>query len=173
MIEHVRVNTGVVDRDREFTAFMAEHADDLLRTAWLLVGDRHRAEELTQQALVRAYTAWSRAREGDPLAYTRRILINLRVDTWRRRRLEVVTDRVPERSVPDDTARVADRDQLVRALALLTTRQRRIRGAASPRRPARVRGGRGSRRERRHRQVHRLARARHPANRADTLWRFR
>ncbi len=126
MIEHVRVNTGVVDRDREFTAFMAEHADDLLRTAWLLVGDRHRAEELTQQALVRAYTAWSRAREGDPLAYTRRILVNLRVDTWRRRRLEVVTDRVPERSVPDDTARVADRDQLVRALALLTTRQRRI-----------------------------------------------
>lgn len=126
MIEHVLVSTGVVDRDREFTAFMAGHADDLLRTAWLLVGDRHRAEELTQQALVRAYTAWPRAREGDPLAYTRRILVNLRVDTWRRRRLEVVTDRVPERAVPDDTARVADRDQLVRALALLTTRQRRI-----------------------------------------------
>ena len=126
MIEHVLVTTGVVDRDREFTAFMAAHSGDLLRTAWLLVGDRHRAEELTQQALVRTYTAWPRAREGDPLAYTRRVLVNLRVDTWRRHRREVLTDRPPERGVPDAAARVADRDQLVRALALLTTRQRRV-----------------------------------------------
>ena len=36
-------------RDREFTAFMAEHAGELRRTAWLLVGDLHRAEELTQE----------------------------------------------------------------------------------------------------------------------------
>lgn len=126
MTEYVRVDTGVVDRDREFTAFMAAHVGDLLRTAWFLVGDHHRAEELTQQALVRTYSAWPRAREGDPLAYTRRVLVNLRVDTWRRRRREVLTDRLPDPGVPDAATRVADRDQLVRALALLTTRQRRI-----------------------------------------------
>ena len=36
------------DRDAEFTAFVAAHQGDLLRTAWLLCGDGHRAEELTQ-----------------------------------------------------------------------------------------------------------------------------
>ena len=126
MTEHARVDTGYGDRDREFTAFMTTHSADLLRTAWFLVGDHHRAEELTQQALVRTYAAWPRAREGDPLAYARRVLVNARIDTWRRRRREVLTDRLPDPGVPDDAARLADRDQLVRALALLTARQRRI-----------------------------------------------
>ncbi|OJV76587.1 MAG: hypothetical protein BGO37_11110 [Cellulomonas sp. 73-92] len=56
------------DLDAEFTAFMAEHADTLLHTAWLLVGNMDRAEELTQQALVRTYGAGRRART-DPLPY--------------------------------------------------------------------------------------------------------
>ncbi len=112
--------------DVEFAAFMAEHADTLLHTAWLLVGSMDRAEELTQQALVRTYGAWARART-DPLAYTRRVLVNLRVDTWRRRRREVLSDEVPETLVEAvDTRRVDDRDQLSRALALLTPRQRRV-----------------------------------------------
>lgn len=117
-------------RDAEFTAFVAHHQRDLLRTAWLLVGDAHRAEELTQQALVRTYGAWPRARSGDPLAYARRVLVNLRVDSWRRRRREVL---VPPEDLPDSVSaersaadRNADRDQLVRALALLSPRQRRV-----------------------------------------------
>ena len=114
------------DLDAEFTAFMAEHADTLLHTAWLLVGNMDRAEELTQQALVRTYGAWHRART-DPLPYARRVLVNLRVDTWRRRRREVLTDAVPERGIDaPGHARADDRDQLVRALALLTPRQRRV-----------------------------------------------
>lgn len=117
-------------RDAEFTTFVERHQQDLLRTAWLLVGDAHRAEELTQQALVRTYGAWSRARSGDPLAYARRVLVNLRVDAWRRRRREVL---VPPEDLPDSASgapstadRNADRDQLVRALALLSPRQRRV-----------------------------------------------
>lgn len=124
---------GAATRDEEFSAFMSAHAGDLLRTAWLLCGDAHRAEELTQQALVRTYAAWSRARAGDPLAYSRRILANLRVDTWRRRRREVLTapDELPDgpgrvRVGADPHATTHDRDQLVRALAQLTERQRRI-----------------------------------------------
>jgi RNA polymerase sigma-70 factor (sigma-E family) len=119
--------------DDEFTAFVAAHQADLLRTAWLLVGDAHRAEELTQQALVRTYAAWSRAGSGDPLAYTRRVLVNLRTDSWRRRRREVLVDELPEdaaglgghpaRDAADDHA---DRDRLVRALAALTPKQRRV-----------------------------------------------
>ena len=112
--------------DLEFSAFVAEHGDDLLRTAWLLCGDAHRAEELTQQALVRTYAAWDRAQ--DPLAYARRVLANLRIDTWRRRRREVLVppEALPEHARADEHARTDDRDQLVRALARLSPRQRRI-----------------------------------------------
>lgn len=113
-------------RDAEFTAFMADHAGDLRRTAWLLVGDVHRAEELAQEALARTYASWGRAREGDPLAYARRVLANLRIDTWRRRRREVLTDAVPEGEAPGAEGRADDRDQLVRALALLNAKQRRV-----------------------------------------------
>ena len=119
--------------DEEFTAFVAAHQADLLRTAWLLVGDAHRAEELTQQALVRTYAAWSRAASGDPLAYTRRVLVNLRTDSWRRRRREILVDQLPEDAsglgshpARDAAADHADRDRLVRALAALTPKQRRV-----------------------------------------------
>lgn len=123
-----RLHAAAADRDVEFTTFMSEHADELRYTAWLLVGNAERADELVQQALVRTYGAWSRAR-GDPLAYARRVLVNLRTDTWRRRRREVLT--APE-DMPDTPTgatapdRAEDRDRLVRALARLTARQRRV-----------------------------------------------
>jgi len=125
VLAHRRPARDAAERDARFSAFMAEHGATLLHTAWLLCGDAHRAEELTQQALVRTYAAWDRV-EGDPLAYTRRVLVNLRVDTWRRRRREVLTDEPPEQGAPDPHRTTHDRDQLVRALALLTPSQRRI-----------------------------------------------
>lgn len=116
------------DKDTEFTRFMTTASPALARTAWLLCGDTHQADELVQQALVRTYLSWSRAREGDPLAYARRTLANLRIDTWRRRRREVLTDPIdlPEHGDDRDSARSHDRDALTRALATLTTRQRRV-----------------------------------------------
>lgn len=115
-------------RDEEFAAFMAASTPALARTAWLLCGDAHLADELVQQALVRTYLAWPRARDRDPLAYARRVLANLRIDTWRRRRREVLVDPVdlPHGAAPSGADRLADRDRLVRALATLTTRQRRV-----------------------------------------------
>jgi RNA polymerase sigma-70 factor (sigma-E family) len=118
------------DRDRAFTAFMEAHADDLLRTAWFLSGDAHRAEELVQQTLVRTYSAWHRAEATDPLAYARRILVNQRIDTWRRRRREVLSEPSDLAALTpagrDEHATADDRDQLTRALALLSPRARRI-----------------------------------------------
>jgi RNA polymerase sigma-70 factor (sigma-E family) len=116
------------DLDDEFTAFMAEHTATLRYTAWLLVGDGERADELVQQALVRTYGAWSRART-DPLAYTRRVLVNLRTDTWRRHRREVLTapDEMPDACVDAiGPGRAEARDRLQRALAQLTPHQRRV-----------------------------------------------
>lgn len=123
------VDTGPpTDRDTEFTRFMTQASPALARTAWLLCGDVHQADELVQQALVRTYLAWSQARQGDPLAYARRTLANLRIDTWRRRRREVLTDptTLPDHGDDRDAARSHDRDQLTRALALLSARQRRV-----------------------------------------------
>lgn len=116
------------DRDAEFTAFMAEAAPALARTAWLLCGDERRAEELVQQAFVRTYLAWGTARERDPLAYARRTLANLRIDTWRRHRREVLTspDDVPDGRVDAAADQHAERDRLARALATLSPRARRI-----------------------------------------------
>lgn len=115
-------------RDDEFAAFMVGAAPALARTAWLLCGDAHQADELVQQALVRTYLAWDRAREREPLAYARRVLANQRVTTWRRRRREVLLGPagMPETAVAGAQDAHAERDQLVRALALLTPRQRRV-----------------------------------------------
>lgn len=115
-------------RDAEFTAFMAEAQPLLARMAWLLCGDVHRAEELVQHTLVRTYVAWPRARRADPVAYARRTLANLRIDTWRKHRREVlVDDHDPGAlSSPSTAGAQADRDALVRALALLPERRRRV-----------------------------------------------
>lgn len=135
-VPRVDVRVTHASRNAEFTAFMVAAADPLHRTAYLLCGDRHRAEELVQQTFERTYRSWSRARAGDPLAYARRVLANLRIDTWRRTRREVLTgpDLLPDaasRSGPPasgtpETRVVEERDAVVRALLLLPLRQRRV-----------------------------------------------
>jgi RNA polymerase sigma-70 factor (sigma-E family) len=115
-------------QDEEFTAFAAAARGELGRTAWLLTGDTHLAAELVQDALVRTYVAWPRARAGDPLAYARRVLANSRIDMWRRRRREVLHEPATLPDGPGDSPAlvVEHRDELVRALAGLSTRQRRV-----------------------------------------------
>lgn len=109
----------------EFEAFVRESSSAVATTAYLLVGDRHRAEELAQQAYERVWRAWPRARQ-DPLPYARRVLVNLRVDHWRRRRRERLVDVVPEQAHGSGDDAVALRDELVRALMTLPPRQRRV-----------------------------------------------
>lgn len=115
-------------RAEEFAAFMLEAQPALWRMAWLLTGDVHRTEDLVQQALVRTYVAWPRARGADPLAYARRTLTNLRIDTWRRHRREVLV--APEDLVAglevSGAHRHAERDVLVRALTRLSPQRRRV-----------------------------------------------
>ncbi|GAA4723382.1 SigE family RNA polymerase sigma factor [Isoptericola chiayiensis] len=115
-------------RDQEFAAFMAEAEPVLARTAYLLTGDRHRAEELVQQALVKTYVAWPRARGRDPLAYARRVLANARIDAWRKHRRErlVGPDELPHGRHGGADEGQADRDLLVRALAELPQQRRRV-----------------------------------------------
>lgn len=125
--ETVRVVTGAT-RVEEFRAFVEATKNPLYRMAFLLCGDAVRADELTQATFERTWRAWSSARDGDPLAYARRILANLRIDTWRRTRREVLTglDHHDRAHVGDPAVAVAERDAVVRALLLLPVKQRRI-----------------------------------------------
>ncbi|WP_341273652.1 SigE family RNA polymerase sigma factor [Micromonospora kangleipakensis] len=124
----VRVRPGGT-RDQEFVEFVVASGRYLLRTAVLLCGDPVRAEELVQATYERMYRSWRRvARDGDPQAYARRVLVNLRVDGWRRTRREVVVDpgALPEQAGPDNTGAVVARNAVVQALARLPLAQRRV-----------------------------------------------
>ncbi|WP_030241133.1 SigE family RNA polymerase sigma factor [Streptomyces sp. NRRL S-350] len=111
-------------RDEEFRAFAGGAWSRLFRTAYLLAGDRHGAEDLVQQALERAYVAWVRVRAADdPYAYVRRILVNEHARRFRRRPPEHLVHAVPDRPVPA-WADPDDRAVLLDALGGLPPRQR-------------------------------------------------
>lgn len=78
-----------------FEEWMAARQHKLLRTAYLLTGDTHAAEDLTQTALAKVYLAWDRVSAAESVdAYARRILVNEHTSMWRRlwRHREVVSD---------------------------------------------------------------------------------
>jgi RNA polymerase sigma-70 factor (sigma-E family) len=117
------------DDAEDFREFMATRSAALLRTAYLLTGDRGHAEDLVQSALARAYRHWGKVRRsGVPEAYVRRILVNERNSRWRRDRskgLEVV-GHVPDRAGRDEAQAVADRDEMWRALQSMPPRTRAV-----------------------------------------------
>src|SRR5690349_15733776 len=87
------------DRDAEFTAYLQARQVRLLRTAYLLTGDQHQAEDLLQTSLAKLYLAWDKVHDRESVdAYVRRIMVNEHNSLWRRawRRREHPTDAVPE-----------------------------------------------------------------------------
>ncbi|WP_432971557.1 SigE family RNA polymerase sigma factor [Dactylosporangium sp. CA-233914] len=110
-----------------FRDFVSGRGTALLRTAYLLTGDHHAAEDLLQSALARVLRHWRRASDGDPEAYVRRTMYHLRMSWWRRRRVrEQLFAAPPEQAGADPHAGTALRMSLDRALALLTPRQRAV-----------------------------------------------
>src|SRR5690349_9187945 len=99
--------------EERFRAFVAAQAGPLLRTAYLLTGDRGHAEDLVQHALCTTYLHWRTVMRYDrPEAYTRKVMLNERRSIWRRRRPEEqLTADPPERGTPDGTAGVGERDE--------------------------------------------------------------
>ncbi|WP_354642735.1 SigE family RNA polymerase sigma factor [Kitasatospora camelliae] len=114
--------------DEDFTAFVTTKGRQLVRLAELLTGDPHRADDLVQSALERAYPRWHRIAKDDPTAYVRRIVVNQHRDWWRRlRNREVPTDAAPDRVDPvDQVDRYAQRALVLGALARLTVRERTV-----------------------------------------------
>jgi RNA polymerase sigma-70 factor (sigma-E family) len=97
---------------------------ELLRTAYLLTGSPHAAEDLVQTCLLRAIGRWDRI--ADPLAYLRRAMINERVGRWRRLRRELLRADPPDLAVPDATVPVAERAAVLAALRGLPARMRAV-----------------------------------------------
>lgn len=116
------------DRDADFTAFVDTCGGRLYRTAELLTGDPHRAADLVQSSLERAYLRWGRIQADDPIAYVRRIMLNQQRDWWRRARSrEWLTAQPPEAQTLGDLAAEASQRVLVLgALARLTLRERTV-----------------------------------------------
>ncbi|MDG6110228.1 SigE family RNA polymerase sigma factor [Dactylosporangium aurantiacum] len=115
---------------RDFDDFVTGRSPALLRFAYLLTGDRHLAEDLTQEALVRAHRRWHAiVGEDGPEPYVRQAILRQYL-SWRRRRAS--TER-PVAEPPDaaphgaDLAdRVVDADELWTALRALPRSQRAV-----------------------------------------------
>lgn len=114
-------------RAEEFDRFVASRWPALLHLARLLTGgDRHRAEDLLQEALVRLWFAWPKVAGQAPEAYVRRILARAAARSARRRWWgELPVERLPEPpETGDEIAAVDERTRLEAALASLPARQR-------------------------------------------------
>ena len=112
-----------------FEEYAAARGAALLRFATLLTGDPHRAEDLVQDALAKAYLRWEQIRRRDqPDVYVRRILANASHSWWRRRSShEMPTATHPDGPGPRDPADgVAERDIMRRLIARLPQRQRLV-----------------------------------------------
>lgn len=112
--------------EAEFVEFASTAVRRLRRTAYLMCGDWHRAEDAAQDALVRVYAAWPRLDRGGGLtSYAHRAVVSVVLDQakrpWRRER---ATADLPSTSGPDHHGTVDTRLLVVDALAQLPPRQR-------------------------------------------------
>jgi RNA polymerase sigma-70 factor (sigma-E family) len=110
----------------DFREFVTARQGALRRTAYLLCGDWHYAQDLTQQALAKLYVAWNRVRAVEAVdSYARQVLVRTYIDEVRRHRhREFATDEIPDHGVngPEIETRLA----LMAALKQLSPRQRAV-----------------------------------------------
>ena len=110
----------------EFTEFAAAASPRLRRTAFLLCGDWHVAEDLTQATLAKVFVAWRRiSRRDAAFSYATRTLANTYLAARRRRRVnELLTGRPPDG--PADSGTPELRIIVLDALATLPPKARAV-----------------------------------------------
>jgi RNA polymerase sigma-70 factor (sigma-E family) len=112
-----------------FEEYVTARGAALVRFARVLVGDPHRAEDIVQDALARAYPRWNRiVRVDQPDVYVRRAVVNASRSWWRRRGShEHPVQRMPDRTAPGDLGDEAvERDALWRQVNRLPHQQRAV-----------------------------------------------
>jgi RNA polymerase sigma factor (sigma-70 family) len=125
MIEPASLSTvREVDETSAFEDFFLAEHERLFQALYLLTGDRHEADDLAQEALLRAYERWDRVGAMDsPAGYVYRTAMNLHRS---RLRTLVVRARRVFAAVPgeDLSGSVAASHDVRRALARLPRGQR-------------------------------------------------
>jgi RNA polymerase sigma-70 factor (sigma-E family) len=126
LFQHSEQSAG--DHDAEFSRYFDRRVADMRLTAYLLCGDWHQAEDITQAAFLKLYRIWPRLRHRDHIdAYVRQVVVRTffaeKRRPWRRR--EQLTDAVPETMVVTRWA-IEESQLLLRALAKLPPRQRAV-----------------------------------------------
>jgi RNA polymerase sigma-70 factor (sigma-E family) len=117
-----------------FDAFVASSAGPLFRTGYLMTSDIGETEDLLQETFIRVARRWSRVRSMRyPLAYARRILVNLVLDgapARTRRSAELQHEDVEPDTIDLGAVRVLsgidDLSEFRWALGALTPRQRAV-----------------------------------------------
>ncbi|MFJ2304242.1 SigE family RNA polymerase sigma factor [Streptomyces sp. NPDC087787] len=114
----------------DFAAYASAAWTRLLRTAVLLTGDHHEAEDLVQTTLAKVYARWGRITPDDVDLYVRRSLVNNNLSRVRRRRVtHLLMPFLPERVHQPDNGHaesVERRAAVTQALATLSARQRTV-----------------------------------------------
>ncbi len=117
-------------RDADFVAYYEARAAALRKTAYVLCGDWHLAEDLTQTAFTKLYQVWHRLERYEALdGYVRQTLLRAFLDDRRRPwRREYATG--PQSAVFDvpvaDPAGSGEREILLAALARIPKRRRAV-----------------------------------------------
>lgn len=116
------------DARQAFREFAETRTPALLRTAYLLTGSQHDAEDLVQTALTRAMGRWRHIRHRDPEGYVRRVMYHEQVSWWRRRarRREAPVDPMPEIVVADPNPDTDLRVSVQQVLRRLSPHQRAV-----------------------------------------------
>ncbi|MFJ7063859.1 SigE family RNA polymerase sigma factor [Streptomyces sp. NPDC101115] len=119
-----------VGEDDGFAAFAVGAWPRLVRTAQLLTGDFHEAEDLVQTTLAKVYGRWRRVPREEIDLYVRRALINNNLSRLRRKRVvHLLTPVLPEslrHASAGHAEAVEQRTALLAALADLPARQRAV-----------------------------------------------
>lgn len=121
---------AVID-EASYREFVSVRRRALLRTAFLLTGDWHAAEDLVQETLTKLYVGWRRVRRRDDVgADARRTMLNAYIDStrrpWRREQsVAVVPDHLGDGD-PADRGAPDTRSRLLTALAGVPPRQRAV-----------------------------------------------
>jgi RNA polymerase sigma-70 factor (sigma-E family) len=118
----------VSEPDEAYREYVQAHLPALQRLAYLLCQDRHRADDLVQDALIKLYLKWDRAHAAsNPSAYARTTLVRTflseRRTNWARR--IVLVDRLPDEAAAADPDAATALD-VRQALAGLPPRQRAV-----------------------------------------------
>lgn len=117
----------MTDSSGTFEDFVAGRGKALLRFAYLLSRDQALAEDLVQEALVKAHRRWQQVlRTGRCETYVRRIVVNEYASWRRRRRNSELPGAIPDAPQADLWDARAERDAMWQALAGLPPRQRAV-----------------------------------------------